>query len=296
MRLFRAVALVGVGVAMATMPLPVEAQTGPRGQDTYFTFSEPVELPNATLPAGSYLFELVDSTSNRHVVRVMSRDRQKIFTTVMAIPSYSLGRPAEEPQIRFMETPAGSPNVVKIWLYPGRSTGHEFVYPRNRAARLAQATGEPVLTTKSETVVSPSVDDSELTRVDREGRDVDAAMSSQRDAANARSQTGTLEADSPANGAQAPPATPTVPTGATGTAAPATSGAPATGSAGTAATADRAAAAPQVSTPGATVDPGTAATRTRTALPGTASQLPLLSLIGLAALAGSALFRHARRR
>ena len=159
MRLLRAVALVGLSAGMAALPSPVAAQVGPRSQDTYFTFSEPVELPNVTLPAGSYLFQLVDSTSNRHVVRVISRDRQKLFTTVMAIPSYSLGQPADEPQVRFMETPAGTPSAVKIWLYPGRSTGREFVYPRSRATRLAQATGEPVLTTKSETDVSRDVDE-----------------------------------------------------------------------------------------------------------------------------------------
>jgi hypothetical protein len=269
MRLLRAVAFVGLGAAMATLPAPVGAQ--PRSQDTYFTFSQPVELPNATLPAGSYLFQLVDSASDRHVVRVLSRDRQKLFTTVMAIPSYSLSRPPDEPQIRFMETPAGAPNVVKTWHYPGRSTGHEFVYPRSRAARLAQATGEPVLTTRSETDVSRDVDDTELTRVDRDGRDVDAAMGSQREAANAPTQTGTMQADDVA-AAQRAPATPAVAPTAPPTPAP-----------------ERAAAAAQEPTDTAVGG------RTRTALPSTASTLPLLGLLGLIALAGSAVIRHARR-
>jgi hypothetical protein len=292
-----ALAALSAALALVTGPQPLGAQTGPRSQDTYFTFSQPVELPNATLPAGSYLFQLVDSTSNRHVVRVMSRDRQKLFTTVMAIPSYSLDRVPDEPQVRFMEMPAGAPNVVKLWLYPGTSTGHEFVYPRNRAAQLARSTGEPVLTTKSESDVSRSVAESDLTRIDREGRDVDAAMSAQRESAGARTQSGTMQPDATTAGTQASSAATTstpATAGATATGTTATAGT--TGTAGTGATArtpgtaDRDAAAPRA-TAGAGTGRGT-----RTALPSTAGSLPLLSLLGVAALAGSALTHRARRR
>src|SRR6185503_18172091 len=65
----RTVALACMTTAMMALPLAASAQTGSRNQDTYFTFSQPVELPNATLPAGTYLFQLVDSPSNRHIVR-----------------------------------------------------------------------------------------------------------------------------------------------------------------------------------------------------------------------------------
>src|SRR5262249_9127631 len=77
----RTVARACMTTAMMALPLAANGQTGPRNQDTYFTFSQPVELPNATLPAGTYLFQLVDSASNRHIVRVMTKDRQKVYTT-----------------------------------------------------------------------------------------------------------------------------------------------------------------------------------------------------------------------
>ena len=95
-------------VATAAAVLPTGAQAQPANQDTYFTFSAPVELPGVTLPAGRYLFVLADSPSNRHVVRVMSDDRKKLYTTVMAIPSYLVGKPSEDPEIRFMEGPEKS--------------------------------------------------------------------------------------------------------------------------------------------------------------------------------------------
>ena len=36
-------------------------RAGPANQDTFFTFSQAVELPKTTLPAGTYFFQLMDS-------------------------------------------------------------------------------------------------------------------------------------------------------------------------------------------------------------------------------------------
>jgi hypothetical protein len=171
----RKAALACTTAAMVALSLNAAAQSGPRNQDTYFTFSQPVELPNKTLPAGTYFFQLMDSESNRHIVKVMSQDRKELFATLMAIPFYSNDRPSDEPQVRFMETPAtaansGGTNAVKIWFYPGNSVGHEFIYPRAQALRIAARTGQPVLTTTTESEVTT---DAELSRVDRNGVDTE---------------------------------------------------------------------------------------------------------------------------
>lgn len=261
----RRVAFACVTAAMVTLPLVTSAQTGPRTQDTYFTFSQKVELPSVTLPAGTYLFRLADSEGNRHIVRVMSEDRRKVYTTLMAIPTYSMDRPPDKPEIRFMESPATQANAVKIWFYPGNSVGHEFIYPRNQAIKLAKASGESVLTTRSEKDVSSTVAESDLTRVSPEGRDVDADMSRQRASENARAEIGEIATQSASARSQQPD-TP-----------PATS-----------------ASTRQTGTPGATGTSGTAA-RTRRSLPSTAGVLPLIGLVGLGALASSRLLRRARR-
>lgn len=198
----RKVALACVASAMVALPLNAGAQ-GPRNQDTYFTFSQPVELPNATLPAGKYFFQLVDSDSNRHIVKVMSEDRNQLHATLMAIPFYSNDRPSDEPQVRFMETPATSAggatgtNAIKVWFYPGTSTGHEFIYPRAQAMRLAQRTGEPVLTTKSETEIAETVADTDLTRIDRGGQDTEVDIDGQPAAETAQAETPAPEAQQP---------------------------------------------------------------------------------------------------
>lgn len=191
----RKVALACVASAMVALPLNAGAQ-GPRNQDTYFTFSQPVELPNATLPAGKYFFQLVDSDSNRHIVKVMSEDRNQLHATLMAIPFYSNDRPSDEPQVRFMETPATGAsgatgtNAIKVWFYPGTSTGHEFIYPRAQAMRLAQRTGEPVLTTKSEAEITETVADTDLARVDRGGQYTEVDIDGQPAAQAAQTQPG----------------------------------------------------------------------------------------------------------
>lgn len=94
---------------------------------TYFSFSAPVELPGVALPAGTYMFKHPD-TNDRQVVQVFSRDGQTIFGTFLTIPESRL-TPSDEPTVTFEETPAGTPETISAWFYPGRTTGDEFIYP-----------------------------------------------------------------------------------------------------------------------------------------------------------------------
>jgi hypothetical protein len=197
----RKVALACMTAAMVTMSVNAGAQA-PRNQDTFFTFSQAVELPKTTLPAGTYFFQLMDSDSNRHIVKVMSQDRKQLHATLMAIPYYSNDRPPDDPQVRFLETPAANgaaaSNAIKIWFYPGNSVGHEFIWPRDKAMQLARATGQPVLTTKTED------ESSELTRVDGAGAEASVeSEASQPAPAPQREQIGAL-ATPPAEPAPTP--------------------------------------------------------------------------------------------
>jgi hypothetical protein len=110
---------------------------------TVLTFSQPVEIPGHVLPAGTYVFKVADSTSDRHVVQVFTADGSQIIATVMAIPNYRLTSTSGT-VIRFREMPAGSPEAIRAWFYPGNTAGQEFVYPKRRAAQLAKATNAVV--------------------------------------------------------------------------------------------------------------------------------------------------------
>ena len=126
--------LAGLG-AMLLIP---GAKADLRDQRTIFTFSDPVEIPGQVLPAGSSLFKLLDSASNRHIVQVFNKDQNHVFGTFLAIPDYRL-KPSDKSIIKFHERPAGSPDAVKTWFYPGSNYGHQFVYPKSEALALAEA-------------------------------------------------------------------------------------------------------------------------------------------------------------
>jgi hypothetical protein len=53
---------------------------------TIVTFNQPVEIPGRVLPAGTYVFKLADSESDRNIVQVFTEDELKPLATVLAIP------------------------------------------------------------------------------------------------------------------------------------------------------------------------------------------------------------------
>jgi LPXTG-motif cell wall-anchored protein len=115
----------------------------------YFTFSAPVTLPGVTLPAGQYEFKLTSSPADRHIVQVYSKDNQKYVGMFFAIAAMR-PTPTEKPEVTFLETSGGMPPAVQTWWYPGITTGHEFIYPRDVAEKLAKTNTKGVLTTKGD--------------------------------------------------------------------------------------------------------------------------------------------------
>jgi len=127
-----------------------------RGDDwnrkTVITFSGPVEIPGVhlsgwgVLPAGTYVFKILDSQSDRHIVQIFSKDESTIYATILAIPNYRL-QATDKTVMTFRERPAGQPEALRAWFYPGKNWGEEFVYPKAKALELAQSTHVPVLFT-----------------------------------------------------------------------------------------------------------------------------------------------------
>jgi hypothetical protein len=148
---------------------PAAAQDFNLSRTTFVTFSGPVQLPNLTLPAGDYMFRLNDTSGNRRIVEVRSKDGLQHFGYILAI-SATRPEPAEETVITFRETPAGQPPAIRYWYYPGNVIGHEFVYPREQATRIAQATREEVLTS-DDTGSLERMRGADVAAVDAEGRE-----------------------------------------------------------------------------------------------------------------------------
>jgi len=112
-----------------------------------FQFSAPVEIPGKVLMPGKYVFELLDSDSDRSIVQIYSEDsngKQSPVSMIQAIPAYIVNIP-DKPVIRFEERPSGAPEAIHSWFYPGEHTGWEFVYPNKAALESANATPAPTL-------------------------------------------------------------------------------------------------------------------------------------------------------
>jgi hypothetical protein len=167
-KVFRAI----LGLSLAATFYASTAQAQPENKRTFFTFSAPVALPGVTLPAGRYVFRIVDTTTSRKVIQVLSDDEKKPFAMANTIPDQRRD-PAKDATVSFYETPAGTPAAVKSWWYPGESIGYQFIYPRAQARQIAQNTHKAVLTTKGNSSKTEETKTAALTRVDESGKDTD---------------------------------------------------------------------------------------------------------------------------
>jgi hypothetical protein len=139
------------------------AQANDWNQLTYFTFRAPFAIPGVALPAGTYMFRLADSDSDRQIVQVFSKDGSKLYATFLARPDQRL-TPTDKPIVTLEEAPAGVREAVKSWFYPGDMIGHAFVYPQGQAESIASATHQPVLSPPSVKATPTMVVSSNRTR------------------------------------------------------------------------------------------------------------------------------------
>jgi hypothetical protein len=104
---------------------------------TKVTFKEPVQVPGKVLPAGTYVFRLQESSSNRHIVQIYNEDHTQLITTVLAIPNQRL-QPSDKTVLTYDERPADQPVALAAWFYPGDNFGQEFAYPKSEAEQLSR--------------------------------------------------------------------------------------------------------------------------------------------------------------
>jgi hypothetical protein len=145
--------LKGIGTGLSLTVLCLLAAPKARSDDfnrkTVVTFSAPVEVGGTgaqVLPAGTYVFKIMDSPGNLHIVQISNRDETHVYTIVLAMANFRL-KPTDKTVMTFRERPAGEPEALKAWFYPGRSWGEQFVYARPKAIQLAKETNEIVLST-----------------------------------------------------------------------------------------------------------------------------------------------------
>jgi hypothetical protein len=137
-------------LSLAALAFSASVNADAWNKKTIVTFSQPVEIPGGVvLPADTYVFKLLDSASNRHIVQIFNEDQTHIYATILAIPNYRL-QVTGKTVITFVERAAGEPQAIRAWFYPGDNFGQEFVYPKSRAAEFAKQTNSPIHAAPSE--------------------------------------------------------------------------------------------------------------------------------------------------
>lgn len=95
---------------------------------TYLTFNRSVALPGVELTAGTYIFELASPNMDLRLVRVLSRDRSKVyltaFTNIVDRPPTMRANQA----VSFGEAPAAAAPPITAWFPVGENNGRQFIY------------------------------------------------------------------------------------------------------------------------------------------------------------------------
>ena len=140
---------IAVGLIIAfTLFFELAAHADEYDEATTMSFSQPVQIPGQVLPAGTYFFKLVDSSSDRNLVQIFSADRTVLYATLQTIPT-ERQEPTGNTVVALAEQGTEKPEALLKWFYPGRETGNEFVYSKQTEKELAQAKQETIVVNRT---------------------------------------------------------------------------------------------------------------------------------------------------
>jgi len=246
--------MVALAILLCISLQALKIQADQWNKRTILTVRETIQIPGATLTPGKYIFRLMDSSSNRHIVQVFNEEQNHVLTTILAIPNYRL-KPTGGSEFGFWEMPQGSPPALRSWFYPGDNFGQEFSYPKSEATQLSALTHQEV----------PSVSDEEQAKFNEDLKlKATPAAEPQPHAQQPRSEASSQQRlAEPATTAQVNPQPREYP---------------------------KATVSSSNQTPTATPAPSPVPAR----LPGTASSLTLIGLLGCGCLAIGSVFRRLR--
>jgi hypothetical protein len=137
----------GISTLAACCTLLVAAGPNAFGDDhdkkTEVTLSEPTRVPGAVLQPGTYVFILLNSSSDRHIVEIKSPDMKHLYSMSFATAASRTERTGKV-VLTYYEMPAGSPPALRQWFWPGDFEGQELLYPKNEAATISAASHKKV--------------------------------------------------------------------------------------------------------------------------------------------------------
>jgi hypothetical protein len=149
-------AFITAGLVLASLIMLPVAHADELDQASQLTFSQSVQIPGRVLPAGTYWFVLADTVGSRNIIQVFNSDRSTLYATVLAVTA-ERPHPSDNTTITFAKRESMPTNAIVTWFYPGRNSGHEFVYSKSEEKELARAKHLTIMATapvKTQTTAS----------------------------------------------------------------------------------------------------------------------------------------------
>jgi hypothetical protein len=142
MKINKVALLIAFAIA-SVLFLEVAARADETDQSIKITFNQPIEIPGKVLPAGTYLFKLADP-NDLNVVRIFNSQGTRLYATLQTITA-ERAMPTGDAVVVLADPSQGRPETLVKWFYPGNTSGHELVYPKQEEQQLAQARQQTIV-------------------------------------------------------------------------------------------------------------------------------------------------------
>jgi len=117
-------------------------------ETSFMRLNEPVNIGGNVLQPGVYVISVLPGYGDRNQLQVTNEDRSKVFATVLSIP-HQLSPNEKKEMTEFVYYPPieGDVRALRTWYAPNAVSegGHDIVYPKGFAMKLAPVVKEPVV-------------------------------------------------------------------------------------------------------------------------------------------------------
>jgi hypothetical protein len=126
-----------VAVAFFAVSLSPVAIADSWDKKTIVTFDQDVEIPGQVLPAGTYVFKLFRSNSDRSMVQVWTAHERQLLATLITVGDSCPNNSGDPYFVLDMSgTDEGYPPAVVSWFFAGGNDGRDFIYSGYSSTRI----------------------------------------------------------------------------------------------------------------------------------------------------------------
>src|SRR5260370_8138411 len=116
-----------MGLMLFGVVLAPQGRADAWDKKTIVTINGPIQVPGKVLPAGTYVFKVLDYNA-RTVVEIFNADETHLVPTLHGIPDRR-NEAAGDPIIHLDQLSPDHPDAQKPWFYPADYAALPFFYP-----------------------------------------------------------------------------------------------------------------------------------------------------------------------